>query len=164
MSRDHWNRRRFLQSTALAAAGLSAPSVLRAQGAAVKIGVLHPVSGALSYSGQQGRIGAIDHRVHFHLGVELRHAASSRFGLGRAQAVHAMGNLTLQVGQVHRVRVDDRDASHTGRGQVHQHGRPQTTRANDQGMGLGDALLPVNAQVFKQDVTRVAKQLLVVHV
>src|ERR1043165_5759800 len=38
------SRRRFLQSTAL--------------GAAVKVGILHPVSGALSYSGQQGRIGA----------------------------------------------------------------------------------------------------------
>ena len=52
------SRRRFLQSTAIGAAALSAPSVLRAQGAAVKVGVLHPVSGALSYSGQQGRIGA----------------------------------------------------------------------------------------------------------
>jgi branched-chain amino acid transport system substrate-binding protein len=56
------SRRRFLQSTglgAVAAAGfVTAPSVLRAQGAAVKVGVLHPVSGALSYSGQQGRLGA----------------------------------------------------------------------------------------------------------
>src|SRR6266568_563450 len=55
-------RRKFLQTTALgatAAAGvLSAPAVLRAQGGGVKIGVLHPVSGALSYSGQQGRVGA----------------------------------------------------------------------------------------------------------
>jgi len=58
------SRRRFLQSTALGAAAgatglLHAPAVLRAQGAAVKVGVLHPVSGALSYSGQQGRIGAV---------------------------------------------------------------------------------------------------------
>ena len=53
------NRRRFLQSTALGAAALvHTPAVLRAQGAPVKVGVLHPVSGALSYSGQQGRIGA----------------------------------------------------------------------------------------------------------
>src|SRR5882757_1643696 len=53
------SRRRFLQSTALGvAATLHAPAVLRAQGAPVKIGVLHPVSGALAYSGQQGRIGA----------------------------------------------------------------------------------------------------------
>jgi branched-chain amino acid transport system substrate-binding protein len=40
------------------AGALSTPAVLRAQAASVKIGVLHPVSGALSYSGQQGRIGA----------------------------------------------------------------------------------------------------------
>jgi len=54
------SRRRFLQSSALgAAAFLHAPAVLRAQGAAVKVGVLHPVSGALSYSGQQGRLGAV---------------------------------------------------------------------------------------------------------
>src|ERR1700688_1754832 len=46
------SRRRFLQTTALGAAAtasglLHAPGVLRAQGAAVKLGVLHPVSGAL---------------------------------------------------------------------------------------------------------------------
>ena len=64
MSRPYSNvsRRRFLQSTglsAVAAAGIvSAPAILRAQGATVKVGVLHPVSGALSYSGQQGRLGA----------------------------------------------------------------------------------------------------------
>jgi len=58
------SRRRFLAGTtwgAIAAAtgGTAAPSVPRAQGAGVKVGVLHPVTGALSYSGQQGRIGAM---------------------------------------------------------------------------------------------------------
>ena len=58
------SRRRFLAGTALGAiatatGSLAAPSLLRAQGARVKIGVLHPVTGALSYSGQQGRIGAM---------------------------------------------------------------------------------------------------------
>ncbi len=57
------NRRRFLATTALGAAAaatgsLAMTSVLLAQGAAVKLGVLHPVTGALSYSGQQGRLGA----------------------------------------------------------------------------------------------------------
>src|SRR6202171_518020 len=65
MSRPYFSRvsrRRFLQSTglgAVAVAGLvNAPVVARAQAAAVKVGVLHPVSGPLSYSGQQGRLGA----------------------------------------------------------------------------------------------------------
>jgi branched-chain amino acid transport system substrate-binding protein len=57
------SRRTLLQSTAFTAAAaasgvLAAPSILRAQGAGVKIGFLQPVSGALAYSGQQGRLGA----------------------------------------------------------------------------------------------------------
>src|SRR5262245_66353637 len=56
-------RRNLLQTTALGAATavtglINAPALLRAQGAPVKLGVLHPVSGALAYSGQQGRLGA----------------------------------------------------------------------------------------------------------
>ncbi len=43
--------------TALAAFG--APSVLKAQAAAVKVGVLHPVTGAIAFSGNQGRQGAL---------------------------------------------------------------------------------------------------------
>ena len=52
------NRRRFLAATAAATGTIAMPSILRAQGAPVKLGVLHPVTGALSYSGQQGRLGA----------------------------------------------------------------------------------------------------------
>src|SRR5256714_7034472 len=58
MSRLSWTRRRSLASSALGAAALAAPAVLRAQGSAVKVGILQPVSGAMSYSGQQGRVGA----------------------------------------------------------------------------------------------------------
>jgi branched-chain amino acid transport system substrate-binding protein len=58
-----FSRRRFLATTALGAAAaasgaMATPSVLRAQGGGVKLGLLHPITGALSYSGQQGRIGA----------------------------------------------------------------------------------------------------------
>src|SRR3954471_2953961 len=58
MSLQSLNRRRFLASTALGAATLAAPAVLRAQGAPIKVGILQPTSGAMSYSGQQGRVGA----------------------------------------------------------------------------------------------------------
>ncbi|WP_417252260.1 ABC transporter substrate-binding protein [Castellaniella sp.] len=54
------SRRTFLYQSAAAAALLSAPWVARSQGAApVKVGVLHPVTGALAYSGQQCRLGAL---------------------------------------------------------------------------------------------------------
>jgi len=44
-----------LSGTAIAARTIEAPAVARAQGAAVKLGALHPVSGALSDCGQQCR-------------------------------------------------------------------------------------------------------------
>ena len=81
------NRRRFLQSTALGAAATAAlpPAVLRAQGAPVKVGVLHPVSGALSYSGQQGRIGA-------QLAIEEINAAGGIKALGGAKIEAVLGD------------------------------------------------------------------------
>jgi branched-chain amino acid transport system substrate-binding protein len=82
-------RRRLLQTTALgaavAAAELGAPAVLRAQGAAVKLGVLHPVSGALSYSGQQGRLGAT-------IAVEEINAAGGIKALGGAKVEAVLGD------------------------------------------------------------------------
>ncbi|MGE8635290.1 MAG: ABC transporter substrate-binding protein, partial [Achromobacter piechaudii] len=54
------SRRTFLNQSAAVAALACAPWVARAQGATpVKIGVLHPVTGALAYSGQQCRLGAL---------------------------------------------------------------------------------------------------------
>ena len=54
------SRRTFLYQSAAAAALVSAPWVVRAQGAKpVKVGILHPVTGALAYSGQQCRLGAL---------------------------------------------------------------------------------------------------------
>ena len=79
------NRRRFLASTALGAAALAAPSVLRAQGAPVKVGILHPVSGALSYSGQQGRIGAV-------MAVEEINAAGGIKALGGVKIDPMLGD------------------------------------------------------------------------
>jgi branched-chain amino acid transport system substrate-binding protein len=75
-----FTRRKVLAGSALGAAVVSMPSLLRAQGAGVKIGVLHPVSGALSYSGTQGRLGAT-------LAIEEINAAGGIKGLGKIDPV-----------------------------------------------------------------------------
>lgn len=84
------NRRRFLQSSALtiaaAASGtLAAPAILRAQGGAVKVGLLQPVSGALAYSGQQGRLGAS-------LAVDEINAAGGIKSMGGAKIEPVVGD------------------------------------------------------------------------
>ncbi|MGB6966010.1 MAG: ABC transporter substrate-binding protein [Xanthobacteraceae bacterium] len=96
------SRRTFLRSTALgataSAALLQAPAVLRAQSAAVKIGVLHPVSGALSYSGQQGRLGAtmaIDD-INAAGGIKALGGAKIDPMLGDAQSTPDGGNAEVE--------------------------------------------------------------------
>lgn len=53
------SRRHFLAGTAATAAGIVGfPAVLKAQPRTIKVGILHPVTGALAPSGQQCRLGA----------------------------------------------------------------------------------------------------------
>jgi branched-chain amino acid transport system substrate-binding protein len=96
------NRRRFLQSSAIgvaaAAGALYAPAVLRAQGAPIKVGVLHPVSGALSYSGQQGRIGAqlAIEEINAAGGIKSLHGAKIDPMYGDAQSTPDGGNAEVE--------------------------------------------------------------------
>lgn len=54
------SRRTFLRQSTVAAALVAAPWAARAANAkTIKVGVLHPVTGALAYSGQQCRLGAL---------------------------------------------------------------------------------------------------------
>src|SRR5258707_2221049 len=90
---SHWSgqvtRRRLLRTTALGAAaaatGLINAPLLRAEGSSVKLGVLHRVSGALSYSGQQGRLGAA-------IAIEEINAAGGIKALGGAKIEPVLGD------------------------------------------------------------------------
>jgi branched-chain amino acid transport system substrate-binding protein len=96
-------RRRLIESAvsgvAAATSGvLTAPTVLRAQGSAVKLGVLHPVSGALSYSGQQGRLGALMavDEVNAAGGIKALNGAKIEAVLGDAQSTPEGGNAEVE--------------------------------------------------------------------
>ena len=52
-------RRHFISQSAVAASAMVFPLIGGAQPRAIKVGVLHPVTGALAYSGQQCREGAL---------------------------------------------------------------------------------------------------------
>jgi branched-chain amino acid transport system substrate-binding protein len=97
------SRRRLLRTTMLGAAAsasaiLSGPRRLRAQGAAVKLGVLHPVSGALSYSGQQGRLGATlaIEEINAAGGIKALSGAKIEPMLGDAQSTPEGGNAEVE--------------------------------------------------------------------
>ncbi len=97
------SRRRLLQTTASGAAAvaaglLGAPAQLRAQGGSVKLGVLHPVSGALSYSGQQGRLGALTaiEEINAAGGIKALNGAKIEAILGDAQSTPEGGNAEVE--------------------------------------------------------------------
>jgi branched-chain amino acid transport system substrate-binding protein len=100
--REPVSRRKFLQRTALgivaAGAPLAMPGVLRAQGAPIKLGVLHPVSGALSYSGQQGRLGATIAIAEINAagGIKALGGAKLEPVLGDAQSTPEGGNAEVE--------------------------------------------------------------------
>src|SRR3974390_2525682 len=77
---SNFSRRKFLAGTALSAAALVMPSVLKAKRGGGQCGILHPVSGALSYSGTQGRLGAS-------LAVEEINTDGGIKGLGKIDAI-----------------------------------------------------------------------------
>ncbi|MFN0000376.1 MAG: ABC transporter substrate-binding protein, partial [Burkholderiaceae bacterium] len=58
MTTSHHPSRRLILQAGAASAVLGAPGLLLAQAAPVKVGLIHPVSGGLAYSGSQSRMGA----------------------------------------------------------------------------------------------------------
>ena len=82
-------RRQFVTQTATAASALAFPLVAGAQARTVKVGVLHPVTGALAYSGQQCRAGAL-------MAIEDINKAGGIKSLGGARIEAMLGDAQSQ--------------------------------------------------------------------
>lgn len=82
-------RRHFMSQSAVAASALAFPLVGGAQAKAVKVGVLHPVTGALAYSGQQCREGAM-------MAIEDINKAGGIKSLGGARIEAMLGDAQSQ--------------------------------------------------------------------
>jgi branched-chain amino acid transport system substrate-binding protein len=78
------SRRLVLQAGA-AASALGAPGLLLAQPRAIKIGLVHPVSGGLAYSGGQGRLGC-------QLAIDEINAAGGIKSMGGARLEAVLGD------------------------------------------------------------------------
>jgi branched-chain amino acid transport system substrate-binding protein len=82
-------RRCFITSSA-AASALGFPGVLRAQAKPVKIGLIHPVTGFVAYSGQQSRVGAA-------MAIEDINKAGGIKGMGGATLEAVLGDSQSKV-------------------------------------------------------------------
>ena len=89
MSTTVRNRRHFMAQATAAASALAFPMVGGAQPKPVKIGVLHPVTGALAFSGQQCREGAL-------MAIEDINKAGGIKALGGAKIEPLLGDAQSQ--------------------------------------------------------------------
>lgn len=92
------NRRRFVVQAGAAATALAFPLVGGAQPRSVKVGVLHPVTGALAYSGQQCREGALMalEDINKAGGIKSLGGAKLEALLGDAQSTPAAGSAEVE--------------------------------------------------------------------
>jgi branched-chain amino acid transport system substrate-binding protein len=88
MNKTTMNRRRFLVNTSALAAGAALPLGVRAQ-QAIRIGVLHPVTGFLAYSGNLSRLGA-------QMAIDDINAAGGIKALGGARLQALLGDAQSQ--------------------------------------------------------------------
>ncbi len=98
MSAPVSNRRRFIAQAGAAASAMAFPLVGGAQPRAVRVGVLHPVTGALAYSGQQCREGALlaIEDINKAGGIRSLGGAKLEALLGDAQSTPAAGTAEIE--------------------------------------------------------------------
>ena len=91
------NRRSFIQQTAATASALAFPLVAGAQPKPVKVGILHPVTGALAFSGQQCREGALMAIEDINkAGIKSMGGAKLEVLLGDAQSTPQAGTAEIE--------------------------------------------------------------------
>jgi hypothetical protein len=92
-------------------------------------------------------------RDHVDLGVDVRKGLFSRFDFRLTDALGRMQDLALQVGQVDRVVIDQRDSSDAGRGKVVGGRRTQAASAKHQRVSGKQPFLAFDADFIEQDMT-----------
>jgi hypothetical protein len=74
-----------------------------------------------------------------------------------------MKNLALQIGEINRVVINQRDFANASRSEIKRGGRAKATGANNQRVSGKYTFLAFNAQCVEQDVPAITEKLLVRH-
>jgi hypothetical protein len=106
---------------------------------------------------------ALANRFDDDLRIDPCQCGLSGDGLQLTDALLRVQNLALQIGQVNRVAIGQRDAANAGRSEIERSGRTQSAGTDDQCMRTDDPGLAFDTYFVKQDVSAVAEKLLVSH-
>jgi branched-chain amino acid transport system substrate-binding protein len=154
------------------ASAVALPLVAGAQPKTVKVGVLHPVTGALAYSGQQCRLGA-------QMAIEDINKAGGIKSLGGAQIEALLGDAqsqpqagTAEVEKMNeagvvcdrrRLRIGDLPRDHAGGGQVQPAARGRRGRGRPDRRTRAEEHLPLRTRLQEVDRAVAMANLLVLN-
>ena len=96
------------------------------------------------------------------LRIQRAQIRARRIDLAFADILGSVEDLALQVGEIDRVRVGERDAAETGGGEIERCGAAEAAGADDQRMRRAQPLLSLDPDLGEKDVAAVAEELLVV--
>ena len=100
--------------------------------------------------------------LHHHLRVERGDCRGGGAGLVAAQVRVAVGDLPLQVAQLHHVAVGQQQAPHPRGSQVEGDRAAQPPQPDHQHAGRKQPLLPRHVEIVEQDLAVVTQQLTVI--
>ena len=119
------------------------------------------VVGAEEFEGVfTGEAGVVKHDLDVR--IEAADGFPGGLGFGPADIRGAVENLALEVGEVHRVEVDDAEFADARGGQIHRDGRPEPACPEAQHAGGANFLLALQPHFGQTQVPRVAADCIVV--
>ena len=126
--------------------------------------VIYAVDHKVVVGDQVGDVGGVDKLlvgIDRDVGVDVLHRLLGAFHLRLADVGRGMDHLTLQVGKIDLVGIDNADGAHTGSGQIQGRRCTQAAGANDKDAGIQELLLPLDANLLQDDVARIALKLFI---
>ena len=94
--------------------------------------------------------------VHFHIRVDGFDFLLSAHHLRHAHILGEMDDLTLEVGKVHHIGINDTDASDAGGSEIEQDGCPQSASPHHKYTGIHSLFLTLHANIRQQDMSGIA--------
>ena len=98
---------------------------------------------------------------HVHVGIDTLHRFLCRLHFGLSQIIRRVDDLTLQVGQIDGIRIGNTDFPYACRRKIHCRRCAESACADNKNFRRGKFFLPFYADLFQNNMSRIAFKLLV---
>ena len=105
-------------------------------------------------------IGSESHamKINFHMGIDLAQPRSRAVEFGFSDPRLAVQDLTMEVGNIDHIGVDQTNPTDTGSSEIERRRRTQGTRTHQQHRGIFQTRLTLDPDFWDHQLTRITRQ------